>query len=151
MRTRTITVSPLARIEGEAGLRLRVRNDSVTGVELRVLEPPRFFEGFLRGRRFDEVPDIVARICGICPIAHQLTAIHALERACGVQVDPKIAALRRLIYLGEWIESHALHVYLLHAPDFLGYESGISMAADHRAAVERGLRLKKIGNELLEI
>ena len=93
MKTRTITVSPLARIEGEAGLRLRVRNDAVTGVELNVFEPPRFFEAFLRGRRFDEVPDIVARICGICPIAHQLTAIHALERACGVEVDPSIVAL----------------------------------------------------------
>ena len=131
MKTRTISVSPLARIEGEAGLRLRVRNNTVTGVQLNVFEPPRFFEAFLRGRRFDEVPDIVARICGICPIAHQLTAIHALERACAVQVDPAIVALRRLIYLGEWIESHALHIYLLHAPDFLGVQDAIQLAGSH--------------------
>lgn len=151
MKTRTITVSPLARIEGEAGLRLRVRNDEVTGVELRVFEPPRFFEGFLRGRRFDEIPDIVARICGICPIAHQLTAIHALERACAVQVDPSVVALRRLIYLGEWIESHALHIYLLHAPDFLAVQDAIQLAATNRPVVERALRLKKIGNEIMRI
>ena len=151
MKTKTITVSPLARIEGEAGLRLRLRNDTVTGVELNVFEPPRFFEAFLRGRRFDEVPDIVARICGICPIAHQLTAIHALERACGVQVDAAVAALRRLIYLGEWIESHALHIYLLHAPDFLGTQDAIQLAATHAPVVERALRLKKIGNEIMRI
>ncbi len=151
MKTRTISVSPLARIEGEAGLRLRVRNHTVTGVQLNVFEPPRFFEAFLRGRRFDEVPDIVARICGICPIAHQLTAIHALERACAVQVDPAIVALRRLIYLGEWIESHALHVYLLHAPDFLGVQDAIQLAGSHAAVVERALRLKKIGNTIMRV
>jgi coenzyme F420-reducing hydrogenase alpha subunit len=151
MKTRTISVSALARIEGEAGLRLRVRNDTVTGVELNVFEPPRFFEAFLRGRRFDEVPDIVARICGICPIAHQLTAILALERACGVEVDPAITKLRRLIYLGEWIESHALHIYLLHAPDFLGTQDAIQLAATHGPVVERALRLKKIGNEIMRV
>jgi coenzyme F420-reducing hydrogenase alpha subunit len=151
MNTRTISVSALARIEGEAGLRLRVRNDAVTGVELRVFEPPRFFEAFLRGRRFDEVPDIVARICGICPIAHQVTAILALERACGVEVDPAIARLRRLIYLGEWIESHALHIYLLHAPDFLGTQDAIQLAATHLPVVERALRLKKTGNEIMRV
>ncbi|HEX6973987.1 MAG TPA: nickel-dependent hydrogenase large subunit, partial [Vicinamibacterales bacterium] len=151
MKTKTISVSALARIEGEAGLRLRVRNDTVTGVELNVFEPPRFFEAFLRGRRFDEVPDIVARICGICPIAHQLTAILALERACGIETDPAITRLRRLIYLGEWIESHALHIYLLHAPDFLGTQDAIQLAATHKPIVERALRLKKIGNEIMRV
>ncbi len=151
MKTRTISVSPLARIEGEAGLRLRVRNGTVTGAQLNVFEPPRFFEAFLRGRRFDEVPDIVARICGICPVAHQLTAIHALERACGVQVEPAAVALRRLIYLGEWIESHALHIYLLHAPDFLGVQDAIQLAGTHAAVVERALRLKKTGNAIMRV
>jgi coenzyme F420-reducing hydrogenase alpha subunit len=123
----------------------------VEHVELNIYEPPRFFESFLRGRSIHEVPDITARICGICPVAYQMSSCHALEKALGITTTPEIRALRRLLYCGEWIESHALHIYLLHAPDFLGYESGISMAADHREVVENGLRLKKIGNELLEV
>ncbi|MEK6238079.1 MAG: nickel-dependent hydrogenase large subunit, partial [Planctomycetales bacterium] len=114
-------------------------------------EPPRFFESFLQGREVREVPDITARICGICPVAYQMSSCHALEKALGIEATPEIRSLRRLLYCGEWIESHALHVYLLHAPDFLGYESGVSMAKDHREVVERGLRMKKIGNQLLEI
>jgi len=151
MKTRTIAVPALARIEGEAGLKVRLRDGQVAGAALNVFEPPRFFEAFLRGRRFDEVPDIVARICGICPVAHQLTASLALERACGAQVDPALQPLRRLIYLGEWIESHALHIYLLHAPDFLNAPDAIGLAATHRELVERALRLKKIGNDLMAV
>ena len=149
MKTRTVTVPALARIEGEAGLRVRLKDGKVASAELRVFEPPRFFEALLRGRRFDEVPDIVARICGICPVAHQLTAILALERACGVQVDPAVQRLRRLLYLGEWIESHALHIYLLHAPDFVRAPDAISLAGSHPSLVDRALRLKKIGNDIV--
>ena len=115
-------------------------------MKLKIFEPPRFFEAFLRGRKFTEAPDITARICGICPIAYQMSACHAMEDACGVRVDGPLRALRRLIYCGEWIESHALHIYMLHAPDFLGYESAIHMAKDHRDIVQRGLQLKKAGN-----
>jgi coenzyme F420-reducing hydrogenase alpha subunit len=149
--TRTFKVAALSRVEGEGALNIAVTGDQIDHVELNIYEPPRFFEAFLRGREVREVPDIVARICGICPVAYQMSACHALEKALGVQVTPEIRRLRRLLYCGEWIESHALHIYLLHAPDFLGYESGISMAKDHREAVERGLRLKKIGNHILEI
>src|SRR6185369_2092717 len=112
--------------------------------------PPRFFEAFLRGRHFTEAPDITARICGICPVAYQMSAVTAMEQALDIMVDPQIAALRRLLYCGEWIESHALHVFMLHAPDFLGYESGLAMAADYPHVVERGLQLKKVGNAVLE-
>jgi sulfhydrogenase subunit alpha len=80
-----------------------------------------------------------------------MSSCHALEKAMGIEVGPEIRSLRRLLYCGEWIESHALHIYLLHAPDFLGYESGISMASDHKEVVKKGLRLKKIGNDLLEV
>jgi len=148
---RTFEVKALSRVEGEGALYVKLDGDRVERVELNIYEPPRFFEGFLRGRAVREVPDITARICGICPVAYQMSSCHALEKALGVEVGPEIRKLRRLLYCGEWIESHALHVYLLHAPDFLGYESGISMAADHREAVERGLRMKKIGNDLLEV
>jgi coenzyme F420-reducing hydrogenase alpha subunit len=148
---RTFEVKALSRVEGEGALYVKLNGDMVEHVELNIYEPPRFFESFLRGRAIHEVPDITARICGICPVAYQMSACHALEKALGISVTPEIRTLRRLLYCAEWIESHALHIYLLHAPDFLGYESGISMAGDHREVVEKGLRMKKIGNELLEI
>ena len=147
--SRTITVAALARVEGEGGLTLQLRGGKVADVKLRIYEPPRFFEGFLRGRDFREVPDVTARICGICPVAYQMSSIHALEAACGVTVGGPIRELRRLLYCGEWIESHALHVFMLHAPDFLGYESAIHMAADHAELVTKALELKKIGNDLV--
>jgi coenzyme F420-reducing hydrogenase alpha subunit len=148
---REYEVKALTRVEGEGRLHVRLDGDIVEHVELNIYEPPRFFESFLRGREVNEVPDITARICGICPIAYMMSSCHALEKALGLTITPEIRTLRRLLYCGEWIESHALHMTLLHAPDFLGYESGISMAADHRDAVERGLRMQKIGNELLGI
>ena len=149
--TRTVQVDYLARVEGEGGLRVYVRDGQVEDVELRIFEPPRFFEAFLRGRGLEEAPDITARICGICPVAYQTSACEAIEDACGVVVDGPLRDLRRLLYCGEWIESHTLHVYLLHAPDFLGYHGAIEMAADHRAAVEQGLALKKVGNQIVEM
>jgi sulfhydrogenase subunit alpha len=153
MAEKRINVDYLARVEGEGALRIKLLNDQVMDVQLNIYEPPRFFEAFLRGRGYEEVVDIVARVCGICPIAYQMTASRALEKALGVTAPPGTHELRRLIYYGEWIESHALHVYLLHAPDFLGYESAIEMAGEAtlRGAVERGLRLKKIGNRLMQV
>jgi coenzyme F420-reducing hydrogenase alpha subunit len=148
---RTIRVGAISRVEGEGALNVTVRDGKVVAAVLNIYEPPRFFEAFLRGREVREVTDIVARICGICPVAYQMSAAHALEKALGVTVPPGVRELRRLLYCGEWIESHALHVYMLHAPDFLGFESGISMAARHRDVVERGLRMKKIGNRVLEV
>lgn len=150
-KTRTIHVGMLARVEGEGALRVTVKDGEVRDVELRIFEPPRYFEAFLVGRRYDEVPDIVARICGICPVAYQMSAVHALEQAFGVTVDGTLRDLRRLLYCGEWIESHALHVYMLHAPDFLGCHSVIELAGAHRDAVTRGLRMKKAGNSLMAL
>jgi sulfhydrogenase subunit alpha len=151
MKTKTLKVDYLARVEGEGGLYVKIRDQRVTDVKLNIFEPPRFFEAFLRGRNFREAPDITARICGICPVAYQMSSAHAMEDACGVKVDGQLRALRRLLYCGEWIESHALHVYMLHAPDFLGYEDAIQLAKDHPGAVQRGLKLKKIGNEIVTI
>jgi sulfhydrogenase subunit alpha len=145
------SVRQLTRVEGEGRLELVVRDGSVTDVRLEIFEAPRYFERLVVGRTPDEVIDIVARICGICPVAYQMTAVHAFERLFGVEIDPVVRALRRLFYCGEWIESHGLHVYLLHAPDFLGYPSAVEMAADHREIVERGLRLKKLGNRIVAI
>jgi sulfhydrogenase subunit alpha len=148
---RSIRVSDIARVEGEGALHVRVRGGRVETVRLEVFEPPRYFEALLRGRTYLEPVDITARICGICPVAYQLTAAQAVEAACGVVVDGPLRELRRLLYLGEWIQSHALHVYLLHAPDFLGYDGVVDMARDHPDLVRRGLRLKKAGNRLMEV
>ncbi|HSG30312.1 MAG TPA: Ni/Fe hydrogenase subunit alpha [Thermodesulfobacteriota bacterium] len=150
-KTKTIKVDYLARVEGEGALYIKVKDDKVKDVKLKIFEPPRFFEALLRGRRFDEAPDITARICGICPVAYQMSACHAMENAFGINVDGQLRALRRLIYCGEWIASHTLHVYMLHAPDFLGYESAIEMAKDYPKEVARGLKLKKIGNDLMSL
>ncbi|MGC0343172.1 Ni/Fe hydrogenase subunit alpha [Streptomyces sp. SLBN-8D4] len=149
--SRVLHVGSLSRVEGEGALRLRVEGRTVTEAHLEIYEPPRFFEAFLRGRSYTEPPDITARVCGICPVAYQMSACAAIEDACGVSVDPVIRDLRRLLYCGEWIESQALHLYLLHAPDFLGRASAIELARTHRAEVERGLRLKKAGNSLMEV
>jgi coenzyme F420-reducing hydrogenase alpha subunit len=149
MKSRTIKVDYLARVEGEGGLFVKIKNRTVVDVIFNIFEPPRFFEAFLRGRNFTEAPDITARICGICPVAYQMSSVHAMEYALGVKVDGQLRALRRLLYCGEWIESHILHIYLLHAPDFLGYEDAIRMAKDYPDAVKNALRLKKIGNELM--
>jgi coenzyme F420-reducing hydrogenase alpha subunit len=143
-------VGTLARVEGEGAMHIEYRDGTVTDVQLRIYEPPRFYEAFLRGRAHTEPPDITARICGICPVAYQMSSCWAVEDACGVEVPEEVRLMRRLLYCGEWIESHALHVFLLHAPDFLGYDGAVEMAADHPAVVERGLRMKKAGNDLMD-
>lgn len=151
MKSRRISVDYLTRVEGEGALHVRIANGHVADVRLKIFEPPRFFEALLRGRHSREAPDITARICGICPIAYMMSAVHAVENACGVSVDGQLRALRRLIYCGEWIESHALHIYMLHTPDFLGYESALHMARDLPQVVQRGLQLKKAGNEIVRV
>ena len=151
MSSKVIKVDALARVEGEGGMLIKIKDRKVREAKFRIYEPPRFFEAFLRGRKYSEAPDITERICGICPIAYAMSAIHAMEDAFGVKVDGPIRDLRRLIYCGEWIESHVLHVYLLHAPDFLGYESGLHMAKDYPDIVTRGLKLKKIGNDIVSL
>lgn len=147
---RTYRVDLLTRVEGEGRFTLRVKDGVVTDARLSIFEAPRFFEAIVEKRTPQDVIDIVSRICGICPVAYQMSACRALERALGVQPTAPIQALRHLLYCGEWIESHALHIFLLHAPDFLGYPSAVEMAAHHRAVVERGLRIKKAGNAIVE-
>ncbi len=148
---RDFAVRGITRVEGEGSLTLRVRGGVVETARLEIFEAPRYFERLVVGRTPDEVLDIVARICGICPVAYQMTAVHAFEDLCGVVIDPEVRRLRRLLYCGEWLQSHALHVYLLHAPDFLGYASAIDLAQDRRDLVERGLAIKRMGNQLLTV
>jgi coenzyme F420-reducing hydrogenase alpha subunit len=148
---RTLAAAGLARVEGEGAMYVRVTAGQVEEVRLDIYEPPRFFEAFLVGRSYTEPPDITARICGICPVAYQTSACQAIEAACGVSLAGPLADLRRLLYCGEWIASHALHIYMLHAPDFLGYPGAVEMARDHRDIVERGLALRHAGNAIMEL
>lgn len=150
-QSRTIKVDMMARVEGEGALHITVQDGQVRDVQLRIFEPPRFFEAFLQGRHVTEVPDIVARICGICPVAYQMSAVHALEQIFDVKRPQSLRDLRRLLYCGEWIESHVLHIYMLQGPDFLGFDSGLEMARSHPDLVKRGLRMKKAGNDLLTL
>ncbi len=151
MRSRTIRVDRLARVEGEGAVRLVVRNGEIASARLSIFEPPRFFEALLRGRAYTEAPDITSRICGICPVAYQMSTVHALENALGIEVSAPVRDLRRLLYCGEWIESHALHITLLHAPGFLGCDSAIEMAREHGEALRRGLALKQMGNDIITL
>jgi coenzyme F420-reducing hydrogenase alpha subunit len=151
MRNRTIKVDTLARVEGEGGIFVKVADGKITDVRFRIYEPPRFFEAFLRGRNYSEVPDITARICGICPVAYQMSSVHAIEDAFKMKVDGQLRALRRLLYCGEWIESHVLHVFMLHAPDFLGYEDALLLARDKPDLVTMALRMKKVGNDIVAL
>lgn len=150
MTDRTIKVDMLARVEGEGAFKVVVEGGRVTRSEFRIFEPPRFFEALLRGRDHSEAPDITSRICGICPVAYQMSSVQAMEMALGVTVPEPIHALRRMLYCGEWIESHVLHAAMLHAPDFLGYAGAIEMANDgHADAVRLALDLKKAGNAIV--
>ena len=146
---KTIEVPALARVEGEGGLYIGLENGKAVEIRLDIYEPPRFFEGFLHGRFLQEVPDITARICGICPVAYQMSSVFALENALGIKITSQVRALRRLMYCGEYIESHALHIYMLQAPDLLGKESAFEVAAIAPDVVKNALRLKKIGNAIL--
>jgi sulfhydrogenase subunit alpha len=149
--TREIRTDYLARVEGEGAMLVRIRDGALEEVQFKIFEPPRFFEALLRGRQFTEAPDITARICGICPMAYITSACNAMEALCGVELPDEMRALRRLVYCGEWVESHVLHTAMLHAPDFLGYDGAVEMARDHRGLVETALRLKKAGNEIMRV
>jgi len=144
-----IRVPVLARVEGEGALELNIENQQITDLKLRIFEPPRYFEKFLEGRNHYDVLDTVARICGICPVAYQMSATHAIESIFEVTTSPWIRAMRRLLYCGEWLQSHSLHIHLLAAPDFLGFNSVIQMSGQYGDEVRRGLKLQALGNELI--
>ena len=148
---RTFRVGELSRVEGEGALDVTLDGAEVLDLKFRIFEPPRFFEALLEGRDHAEAPDITARICGICPVAYQTSSINAMEHVRGIHVTEQIRRLRHLLYLAEWIESHALHIYFLHAPDFLGYPSGVALAADHPDLIRDALRLKKVANDLMAL
>ncbi len=146
-----IEVPVLTRVEGEGALELNIIDGQLDDLKLRIYEPPRFFEKMLEGRSYKEIPDIVARICGICPVAYQMSAVHALDGLFKIEATPWVRSLRRLMYCGEWIESHALHIHLLAAPDYFGFDSVIALAEKFPDEVRRGLRIQTLGNRIIEL
>ena len=144
-----VDTGPLARVEGEGSLVIETDGAKATNVKLNIFEPPRFFEGLLRGRRVEEVPDIVSRICGICPVAYQVSSLNAFEELFGIDVDEEVRRLRRILYYGEWIESHALHIYMLAAPDFIRAPDVVALAKRDPELVKRALAMKRLGNDLM--
>ncbi|MBC8520045.1 MAG: Ni/Fe hydrogenase subunit alpha [Gammaproteobacteria bacterium] len=150
-QTIKIEVPVLARVEGEGALDLVIKDQTIESLALRIYEPPRYFEKFLEGRSVEELPEMVARICGICPVAYQMSAVLAVESLFEGEVSPWVTQMRRLFYCGEWIQSHSLHIHLLAAPDFLGHEHAISMASEYPDEVRRGLRLQGLGNRIIAL
>lgn len=151
MSETSINIPILARVEGEGSLKLLIRNRRIEQLELQIYEPPRLFEKFLENRYYDDVLDFVARICGICPVAYQMSAAYAIENILQVNSTPWIRDMRRLFYCGEWIESHSLHIHFLAVPDFLGYKSGMDVAKEHPEIIRRGMRLQKLGNQIIQL
>ncbi|HEY9145741.1 MAG TPA: nickel-dependent hydrogenase large subunit, partial [Thiobacillus sp.] len=146
-----IRIPVLARVEGEGALDLSIRAGQIENLKLEIYEPPRLYEQFLIGRPAQDVIDMTARICGICPVAYQISAVQAFESIYGVEASPWVEAMRRVFYCGEWLQSHALHIHLLAAPDFFGCTSVVELAAKDADAVRRGLRLQTLGNELIAL
>jgi sulfhydrogenase subunit alpha len=147
---KTVVIEHLARVEGHGGITVELEGDTVGKVHFDVFEGARLLESLVRGKRYDEVAPILSRICSICSAAHSLTSLKATENAFAVRISPQTELLRELLYQGESIESHALHLFLLAAPDYLGFPSAIALAAHKPEAVRLGLRLKKLGNLIQE-
>jgi sulfhydrogenase subunit alpha len=148
--SRTIRVEHLARVEGHGGITVELDGRTVGDVKFDVFEGARLLEGLVRGRSCEDISQIVSRICAICSVGHALTSLKATETALGIGISPQTELLRDLLYRGESIQSHALHIFCLAVPDYLDYPSVLAMAADHETAVKLGLRLKKLGNSIQE-
>jgi sulfhydrogenase subunit alpha len=148
---KTVLVDYVARVEGEALIDVKVDNGEIKELKLNIWEPPRFFEGFLVGCKYSDVPDIVSKICGICPVAHMITSCRAVENAMNFTPSQQTRRLRDLLAWSQNLSSHVLHVYFLAAPDFLGYDSAITMLPKYGDAVKRALKMKTVANELTTV
>ena len=141
-----IEIDYLARVEGEASIEVQI--DQGPAIKLKIFEPPRFFEGFLVGRKYDEVGDIVSRICGICPVSHMTTAIQAVENAMQIRVSHQTKVLRKIMCISQIVSSHLIHLYMLAMPDYFGYPGIVEMQTKFDKQIMRLMRMKEVMNEL---
>lgn len=141
----------ITRVEGEGALELSAKGDKIDTLHLKIFEPPRLFERFLQGKSYKDVPDLSARICGICPMAYQLTSILAMEQLFDVTLPKHLVDLRKLMNLGEWLQSHSLHIHFLAMPDFYGFDSALQMASSHGDLLKRGMQIQEAGNTLMRL
>jgi sulfhydrogenase subunit alpha len=148
MSTVQVNVHHVTRVEGHGDIVVDVKNGEIKECRFEVVEAPRYFEAFVRGRSYEELNHITSRICGICSVGHSTTSLEATEAALGVQLTEQATLLRKLLFHGEIIDSHVLHTYYLVAPDFLGVPSVIPLVATHRPVVERALRMKALAGDL---
>ncbi len=146
----SIVIDHLCRVEGHGGITVEIKGGKATRINVDIFEGSRFFEPLVIGRNYDEIPPILSRICAICSAVHTITSLMAVEKAFGVKTTSQTALLRDLLIQGGNIESHALHLFCLAVPDYLGYTGAISLAADHPELVVMGLNLKKLGNTIQE-
>ncbi|MBN2422580.1 Ni/Fe hydrogenase subunit alpha [Candidatus Woesearchaeota archaeon] len=144
----TIKLDHISKIEGHADLNLKIEDNQLKELSLDGVEGARYFEGFLKGRKYDEVHHIVSRICGVCSQSHLLCSLKAIENALNVELTPQAKILRKLILYGSVLQSHVLHLFFLALPDFLGYESAIAMAEKYANEVKMALKLKKLANDI---
>ena len=148
---RELNIDRLTRVEGHGAVDIVIENERLKEIKLRFTEGPRFFEFITRERLYTEIPKIVSRICGICYVSHRLASSMAVEDAFGVKVTPEIELLRKLLVVGEYLESHALHLYFLALPDYMGYPSAVAMLADYPNIVKRGFFIKEVGNRIMKL
>ncbi|MEK6643122.1 MAG: Ni/Fe hydrogenase subunit alpha [Planctomycetota bacterium] len=151
MTSLTIDIKEITRVEGHGNISVRLDDGEITRLELQIVESPRFFEAFLRGRRYDEAPHITCRICGICSVGHTTASLKAVEAACGIEPSEQTKLLRKLILHGEQLQSHILHLYFLAVPDYLGVGSVIPLAKSHPDVVKRALRMKRLANDVCTV
>jgi len=152
MSERKINVDYISRVEGQGGIDLYVTRDGeLRDAKVRIFEPPRFFEAFMVGRKYDELMELAARICGICPVSHEISALRAVEEALGVEVSEATKRVRKLMAMSALISSHVLSVYFLTLPDYFGGRDLIEVAGENPGLLKRGLELKRLGNDLTEL
>jgi len=146
-----LNIHHLPRVEGHADIKITVRNGKLVDARWAIVETPRFFEIMVKGMSAERVPFLTSRICGICSISHALASIRAIERAMSIEPPAAAEKTRLLAMQGETLQSHALHLFFLVAPDFTGTGSVLPMIHSHPDLVRAGLQLKELGNEISSV
>jgi coenzyme F420-reducing hydrogenase alpha subunit len=150
--TESLRIARLTRVASQGGIDLAMAGGRCSEARLSLLDPPRLLEKAIEGYGYDQAVDAVSRVCGSCPVAYQLTAVQAFERLFQVEPPPWMEAVRRMLACAEWLQSHARHIHLMAAPDFLGAEDALALVgAGHEESVRRGMRLQTLGADVLRL